>query len=212
MGRYLVVGNPVVTLGGEAYIPDGALIVEGRTVAEVGPAKHSRPRAPSTGCSARPTTSSCPGSSTAISTRAALEPGNGPVHLRARQRPRPFELERLSRRTSSTRSCGRSAPIPWGPDRVVDFNYGRPRIPLRQRSDLAGVGALGFRGAVGLVTRDRNTLRMHTDNETFLHRFPPELAEQVRHSSMGYAWPIEEVSRRIGDSSATGMVVTAASA
>ena len=37
MERTLVVGDPIVHLGDEAFIPDGALIVEGKKVVEAGP-------------------------------------------------------------------------------------------------------------------------------------------------------------------------------
>ena len=36
MSRYLVVGDPVVTLGDEAFIEDGALIIEDRSIVEAG--------------------------------------------------------------------------------------------------------------------------------------------------------------------------------
>ena len=48
MTRYLVVGNPIVTLAQEAYLPDGAVIVEDRRIVAVGPraqmeeARHAR--------------------------------------------------------------------------------------------------------------------------------------------------------------------------
>ena len=77
MSRYLVIGDPVVTLGAGTLIPDGALIVEDdprrarRAARGTGERRALRPA-----CSARPATSSCRGSSTATTTRElAIGPG-----------------------------------------------------------------------------------------------------------------------------------------
>jgi 5-methylthioadenosine/S-adenosylhomocysteine deaminase len=51
-----------------------------------------------------------------------------------------------------------------------------------------------MRTAFGLVSRDEN-LYVHEPNEKFLAGMPPELAEEIRRSSMGYAWPVDDVMR-----------------
>ena len=42
------------------------------------------------------------------------------------------------------------------------------------------------------MSRDEN-LYVHEPNERFLARLPAELAEEVRASPMGYAWPVDDV-------------------
>ena len=49
-----------------------------------------------------------------------------------------------------------------------------------------------MRTAFGLVSRDEN-LYVHEPNERFLARLPAELAEEIRRSPMGYAWPVDDV-------------------
>lgn len=46
MGRYLVQGDPVVALGAQTLIPDGALIVEGPQITDVGPRELLAARGP----------------------------------------------------------------------------------------------------------------------------------------------------------------------
>lgn len=49
-----------------------------------------------------------------------------------------------------------------------------------------------MRTAFGLVSRDQDTY-VHEPDERFLARLPPDLAEEVRDSPVGYAWPIDDV-------------------
>ena len=49
-----------------------------------------------------------------------------------------------------------------------------------------------MRTAFGLVSRDEN-IYVHEPNERFLARLPADLAEEVRRSPMGYAWPVDDV-------------------
>jgi 5-methylthioadenosine/S-adenosylhomocysteine deaminase len=51
---------------------------------------------------------------------------------------------------------------------------------------------LGFRVAMGVVSRDQNKYA-HEPNDDFLARFPPEVAAEMLASPMGYAWPTDEV-------------------
>ena len=49
-----------------------------------------------------------------------------------------------------------------------------------------------MRTAFGLVSRDEN-IYVHEPDERFLARLPADLAEEVRRSPMGYAWPVDDV-------------------
>ena len=85
------------------------------------------------------------------------------------------------------------ADVRGGQTGFVDLNYGRSGLPnFGYEAILAAYRDLGVRAALGVVTRDRNTY-VHADDEAFLAMLPPELADRVRESSMGYAWPVDEV-------------------
>jgi len=51
----------------------------------------------------------------------------------------------------------------------------------------------GMRVSLGIVTRATRTSTSHGDNQTFLSSMPVELADRIRASTMGYAWPTEDV-------------------
>ena len=83
--------------------------------------------------------------------------------------------------------------IKGGQTATVDMYYGRPGMPdfgcppaLRAYEDS------GMRTAFGLVSRDEN-IYVHEPNERFLARLPDDLADEVRRSPMGYAWPVDDV-------------------
>ena len=57
MACYLVQGNPLIALGPAALIPDGALIVEGAQITDVGPCEVLAARGPFDRGSGRRTTS-----------------------------------------------------------------------------------------------------------------------------------------------------------
>jgi 5-methylthioadenosine/S-adenosylhomocysteine deaminase len=83
--------------------------------------------------------------------------------------------------------------IKGGQTATVDMYYGRPGMPdfgcgpaLRAYEDA------GLRTAFGLVSRDQN-LYVPEPDERFLARLPAELADEIRRSPMGYAWPVDEV-------------------
>ncbi len=195
MARYLVIGDPVVTLGDEAFIPDGALIVEGRSITEVGPREALEAMGPF--------------DRTIGSTDHVIMPGFINCHFHSggalNRGMAQYIFERANVHVHSMWS-GLSEEelyhaVLWslitnvrgGQTALLDFNYGRPRIPsFGYAAILQAFEDLGIRGAVGLVTRDRNTL-VHADDEAFLRQLPPDLADRVRSSSMGYSWPVEDV-------------------
>jgi 5-methylthioadenosine/S-adenosylhomocysteine deaminase len=83
--------------------------------------------------------------------------------------------------------------IKGGQTATVDMYYGRPGMTdfgcgpaLRAYEDA------GLRTAFGLVSRDQN-LYVHEPDERFLARLPAALADEIRRSPMGYAWPVDDV-------------------
>ena len=83
--------------------------------------------------------------------------------------------------------------IKGGQTSTVDMYYGRPGMAdfgcppaLRAYEDA------GMRTSFGLVSRDEN-IYVHEPNESFLATLPHDLAEEVRRSPMGYAWPVDDV-------------------
>jgi 5-methylthioadenosine/S-adenosylhomocysteine deaminase len=194
VSRSLVVGNPLVTLGQPPLIEDGALVVEDSTIVQVG------------------TRSELAGGNydnVVGSPDHVVMPGfiNGHFHTGGtfRRGLAQYVFERANIRTHG--GMGRLSEeehytgamvrlldcVRGGQTCVIDFNYGRPSLPsFGWESLLQAYADLGLRVALGVVTRDEN-IYVHEDNETFIRRLPPDLGEEVRRSSMGYAWPVEQV-------------------
>ena len=195
MTRTLVVGDPVITLGTQTAIEDGALIVDGRTVEHVG----SRAELAEMGSFDRVI-----GSPDHI-----VMPGfvNGHFHSGgpASQGMAQYIFER-----ANVHVHGNRAPlteedlyhatlmslircIRGGQTAIIDFNYGRPGMAqYGWPAILRAYEALGMRAALGVVTRDEN-IYVHGENEAFLATLPPSLADEIRASPMGYAWPVDDV-------------------
>jgi 5-methylthioadenosine/S-adenosylhomocysteine deaminase len=88
---------------------------------------------------------------------------------------------------------GLVAAIRGGQTGTVDMFYGRPGMPeFGAEAALQAYADAGIRTAFGLVTRDQNRYA-HEPDEQFLRRLDPSLAEEVRGSPMGYAWPVDDV-------------------
>ena len=195
--RTLVVGNPLVVLGDRTpgFVTDGALVVDGTTVSAVG----TRTEMESLG----------PFDRTLGSDRHAVLPGfiNGHYHSGSAlsRGMAQYIFERANVHVHAMWSpvteedlynavlVNLMADVRGGQTGFVDLNYGRPGLPsFGYEAILQAYRDLGVRVALGIVTRDRNTL-VHAADEDFLAMLPPDLAERVRASSMGYAWPVDEV-------------------
>jgi 5-methylthioadenosine/S-adenosylhomocysteine deaminase len=195
MPRYLVVGNPLITVGEEDSIEDGALIVDGRTIVEVGPRQRLEAMGPFERVigsrdhfvmpgfvnghfhSGSPANQGMP--------QYIFERAN--VHAHGNRRP-VDEEDLFNAYAISLIRC-----IRGGQTAAVDFSYGRPEMKhFGNEPILRAYEAVGMRGALGIVTRDQN-IYVHGDNEEFLRMLPEPLAEEVRGSPMGYAWPTEQV-------------------
>lgn len=197
MIRTLVMGNPLIVLGDASpgYLSNGALIVEGRNIVRVG----SREELEALG----------PFDQRLGSAHHAVLPGfiNGHYHSgSALNRGMPqYIFERANVHVHAMWSAVSEEDlyhavlanvmndVRGGQTGFVDLNYGRSGLPdFGYDAILQAYRDIGVRVALGVVTRDRNTL-VHADDETFLAMLPPDLAARVRASTMGYAWPVEEV-------------------
>ena len=194
MPRYLVLGDPLVSLAdGTPVLGDGALIIEGKTIAALGRREELEGLGPF--------------DRVLGSTDHLVMPGfiNGHFHSTAPQAPGMFEFvferanTRASRHTVSEDDLrtvvliSAIKAIRGGQTGVVDFSYGVPSLPdFGNQAILEAYRAIGMRVALGMVTRDQN-IYVHGDNDAFLASLPAGLAARVRDSTMGYAWPTDAV-------------------
>ncbi len=196
MPRYLIQGDPVVTLSeGDGYLRDGAVIVEGTHITEVGPVEELAQHGPFDRTLGSPDFFVMPGLV------------NAHWHSEDTYAKGVFDTIWEGANTWYHEDLGPADPqdmydnvlynvlqcIKLGTTCAIDFYYGRPamehfaaEIALRAFIDA------GWRVGMGIALRDRN-IYGHEDNETFLNRVPADLARRVRESPIGYAFPIEDV-------------------
>ena len=191
MARILVVGDPVVHLGEEAFIPDGAVIVEGRSIVEVGTRADLEAKGPF---------DRVIGSSDHF-----IMPGfvAGHYHSEAAVGPGVYELlfeianiyshvlftEMGEEDFYHTILLSLMQSMRGGITTTVDAFYGRPGLPnFGLDAALQAYEDLGIRTGLGITLRDQN-LYVHEGNEAFLSRLPADLAEEVRNSPMGQRAP-----------------------
>src|SRR6516225_856013 len=200
MARYLVTGDPVVSLGAQTLIPDGGIVVDGGTITAVGPRAGLEARGPfdrvlgSAGhfvllgvgkCHYHSELASGPGLYQHI-----VEKAN--VHIQGATGP--IAEEDLYHGIL----WGLITAIKGGQTGTVDMYYGRPSLPdFGCEPALRAYQDAGLRTSFGLVSRDQNTYA-HESDERFLARLPAALAGEVRASTMGYAWPVDEVMASFG--------------
>jgi 5-methylthioadenosine/S-adenosylhomocysteine deaminase len=193
--RTLIVGDPVVTLGAEALIPDGAVIVEGSTIIEVGPRSVLEGHGPFDevlgsrdsivmpgfiNCHYHSELAAGPGLYQYIFEMAniSIQGGVGPI-----REEDLYDIVQL----------GLVQAIRGGQTATLDMYYGRPSLPhFGTESALRAYQDVGMRVAFGLVSRDQNRYA-HEPDEDFLRDLPPALAKEIAASPMGYAWPIDGV-------------------
>ena len=194
-GRTLIVGDPVVALAGGDLdvIDDGALIVEGRAVTAAGPRAELETRGPFDRVVGSPDHLIMPGFINGhFHSLGAGSPGLF-QYVFERMNTRIFRraLAEDDMRTITLVALMRA--IRGGQTGAVDFNYGNPDVPdFGNHPILDAYREIGMRVALGMVTRDQN-IYVHADNEAWLATLPDELAGRIRESTMGYAWPTEDV-------------------
>ncbi len=192
--RSLIIGDPVVYLGDEPFIADGAVVVEDGRVADVGP----RSRVEHGGFD-----------ETIGSPDHFVLPGfvNCHYHSECGLVPGVYDLifERANLRIHGSMFAlaeddlynavlaNLIALIRGGQTAAVDMYYGRPGMDLFGAEPvLRAYADIGLRVAFGLVTRDRNRY-VHQDDAEFRRCLPAQLAAELAGSPVGYAWPVDDV-------------------
>ena len=190
-----MLGDPVVELGARTLIPDGALIVEGDSIVAAGPRPELESRGPFDRVLGSPEHFVMPGFINChYHSELAIGPG---LYQYVFERANVFiqgavgDIEEEDLYTGIL--WGLAAAIRGGQTATIDMYYGRPGMPdFACRPALHAYEDSGMRTAFGLVSRDQN-IYVHEPDGRFLERLPPELAEEVRASPMGYAWPVDDV-------------------
>jgi 5-methylthioadenosine/S-adenosylhomocysteine deaminase len=195
MSRYLVLGDPVVALGGQALIPDGAVVIEGGTISATGPRAEMEAHGPFDRVLGSADHFVLPGFINChYHSELAIGPGlyqhvfeKANVHIQSGTGP--IAEEDLYHGIL----WGLITAIKGGQTATVDMYYGRPSLPdFGCEPALQAYQDAGLRTAFGLVTRDQN-IYAHESDRQFLARLPAGLADEVRRSPMGYAWPVDQV-------------------
>ena len=194
-GRTLVLGDPVVALGAQTLIPDGALVVEGPTIVAAGPREELERLGPFDRVLGSASHFVMPGF---INCHYHCELAIGPgLYQFIFERANVFmqgavgDIEEEDLYTGVL--WGLVNAIKGGQTSTVDMYYGRPGMTeFGAPSALRAYEDAGMRTAFGLVSRDEN-IYVHEPNERFLAGLPTALAEEIRASPMGYAWPVDDV-------------------
>jgi 5-methylthioadenosine/S-adenosylhomocysteine deaminase len=196
MVRQLIVGSPLIALGREGVIEDGALVVEDGRITAVGP----RMRLEQEG----------PFDSTLGSSAHIVMPGfvNGHYHSEGTLGLIFWEagIERYStswhpqfavpiseEALHNAILIGLLDCVKGGQTGIVDMYYGSPGLPnFGADAALQAYRDAGVRVAFGLCLRDQN-IYVHGSNEHFLAQLPSRLSAAITGTSMGYAWPIPDL-------------------
>jgi 5-methylthioadenosine/S-adenosylhomocysteine deaminase len=195
MTRYLVIGDPIVALGSTGVVPDGAMIIEDELITAVGPRTELETAGPfdqvlgSRGHLVMPGFVNCH-----YHSELAIGPGlyqfiYERAHVYVGSALGPIAEEDLYYAIL----WGLITAIKGGQTGTVDMYYGRPSLTdFGTSATLQAYRDAGVRTMFGLVCRDQNTI-VHEEDETFLRRLPPELADEVRRSPMSLAWPLDRI-------------------
>ena len=195
MARYLVVGDPVVSLGAQALIPDGSVVVDDGVITAVGSRAEMETRGPFDRVLGSGDHFVLPGFVNChYHSELAIGPGlyqhifeKANVHIQAAVGP--IAEDDLYYGIL----WGLITAIKGGQTATVDMYYGRPSLPdFGCEAALQAYKDAGLRTAFGLVSRDQN-IYAHEPDDEFLARLPADLAAEVGRSPMGYAWPVDQV-------------------
>jgi 5-methylthioadenosine/S-adenosylhomocysteine deaminase len=192
--RKLVLGDPIVHLGTESFLADAGLVIEDDRIVEIGPREELENGSydeviGGSDYFVMPGFINCH-----FHSECSL--GQGVYEL-------IFERANIWMHGSFLRITEEDLYqsilnhlillIRGGQTAAVDMYYGQPTLPhFGTEVALRAYEDAGLRVAFGMVTRDQNTY-VHQDNETFLGCLPAHLADEVKRSPIGYAWPSEHV-------------------
>ncbi|MEA2185750.1 MAG: 5-methylthioadenosine/S-adenosylhomocysteine deaminase [Solirubrobacteraceae bacterium] len=197
-GDTLIFGDPIVVLGRMGCMPDAAMVLRQGMVVWVGP----RSEAPPADAFDR----------VLGSAEHAVLPGfiNGHYHSEATLDRILFEtgIDRYSTAWHVQSAMpideqalydavltGLIACVRGGQTSIVDMFYGNPGLPdFGVDAALQAYRDLGVRVGFGLCSRDQN-IYVHAPDESFLCRLSRQIADEVRESAIGYAWPAADVLR-----------------
>jgi 5-methylthioadenosine/S-adenosylhomocysteine deaminase len=191
----LILGDPVVALGEQTLIPDGALIVEGSQIVAAGRRAELESRGPFDRVLGSPDHFVMPGFVNChYHSELAMGPG---LYQFIFERANVFMQGGVGDIAEEDLYTGvlwgLVNAIKGGQTSTVDMFYGRPGMAdFGCQPALRAYEDAGMRTAFGLVSRDQN-IYVHEPNEDFLRRLPAELADEIRRSPMGYAWPVDDV-------------------
>ncbi|MFN8217897.1 MAG: amidohydrolase family protein [Solirubrobacterales bacterium] len=192
--RTLVIGDPVVVLGKEDVIPDGALVIEDGVVADVGPRERFEGGEfddviGSTDHFVMPGFVNCHFHSECYLGQGVYEFVFERANLWMHGMLRGITEEDLH----TAILVHLISLVRGGQTAAVDMYYGTPSLPaFGTEAALRAYEQVGLRVAFGLVSRDRNRY-VHQDDERFRRCLPARLAEEVAASPVGYAWPLDEI-------------------
>lgn len=196
MSRTLVRGRYVVSLADDApVVQDGAVVVDGEQVVEVGSYAELRHHGPF--------------DAELGDEHAVVMPGfiNGHYHAECWTSPGMsgtiFELSNIFLGAGPSEvaeeglellaTYGLVQALHGGQTGLVDAYYGKPGMAdLGAQAVLRAYERTGQRVAFALSLRDQNTY-VHQDDATFLAQFEPSVAAEMAASSLGYAWDVDRV-------------------
>lgn len=205
VSRTLVIGDPIVVLGEHGVLHDAALVISDGEVSWVGPRSDAPARDQFDQVLGSPEHAVLPGfinghyHSEASLDRILFEHGIDRYNTRWHvQSGMPITEEALYDAVmTSLIACARG-----GQTGIVDMFYGNPRLPnFGADAAIQAYHDLGLRAGFGLCSRDDNVY-VHAHDEELLCRIPRTIAEEVRRSTIGYAWPADDILdcfRRLAD-------------
>jgi 5-methylthioadenosine/S-adenosylhomocysteine deaminase len=198
--RLLISGDYVVTLGDPAVIADGAIIAENGRIAETGPRtvlEHHGPFSGKLGGAGY-----------------LIMPGFVNAHYHSECWTARGLIGTIFEYTNLFMGAG--APVidddalellatlglvhaaKGGQTTTVDAFYGKPAMDLLGAEPvLRAYEKVGLRTALGVTLRDQN-IYAHEADSAFLTRLPAAIADEVRSSPLGYAWPVDHVLEVFG--------------